>query len=175
MLKHLSVVMALVMAASAAGDLVVGRAAPDITLSGKRGGRAGGGKWSSTEIGGKTTLLFYVDPDKRDLNEHVEEAIDAEDFPREAFGSIAVINMEATIIPNWVLSKLINAKQKKYPRTVYVYDKDKVLVKEWGLEDNSYGFVLFDRNGHVLFWRAGKLSQDETDTLVALIRGSIEE
>lgn len=148
---------------------------PDkVILSGKSGGRTDGGGWSSSEIRDKTYVLFYVDPDEKELNEHVGEAIQRENFNGDEFGSIAVINMEATIIPNWLLAKLIAAKQKKYPRTIYVYDKAKILVERWRLADDNYDVVLFSRDGNVLYMKNGRLTTEETEQLIQLIRTDLK-
>lgn len=79
---------------------------PEVSLEGKEGGRLDGTKWSSSEIKGKVFAFFYVDPDEKDLNEHVGQALKAENFPENLYGSLAVINMDATWLPNWILKRL---------------------------------------------------------------------
>ena len=55
-------------------ELPVGLVPPKIVLEGDFGGRLDGSKWSSDElVSGKITVLFYVDPDEADLNNHVSE------------------------------------------------------------------------------------------------------
>ena len=63
-------------------ELPVGEVPPKILLEGDFGGRLDGTKWSSEElISGKITILFYVDPDESDLNNHVSEALKSENTP----------------------------------------------------------------------------------------------
>ena len=54
---------------------------PELTLKGEEGGRVDGKPWSSKELTGKVHVLFYVDPDEKDLNEHVADRLKKEDFP----------------------------------------------------------------------------------------------
>ena len=52
----------------------------EITLSGDKGGRITGQDWSSSELVNKVHVLFYVDPDEKDMNEHVGQALKQEKF-----------------------------------------------------------------------------------------------
>lgn len=156
-----------------AADLVVGEKAPEVTLQGTSGGLITGGSWASSSLCGRLHVVFYVDPDEKELNEHVGEAIQRESFPGERFGSVAVINMDASAIPNFILNRIVAAKQKKFPRTVYVKDFGKTLVSGWGLADNSYDVVLFDEAGRVLFVNHGKVSDADVQRLVGLIRAGV--
>ena len=73
-------------------ELPLGEVPPLIELSGDKGGRINGESWSSSELQGKVISLFYVDPDEADLNNDASEAIKAEDFDKQKYGSVAVIN-----------------------------------------------------------------------------------
>ncbi|NOY82044.1 MAG: transcriptional regulator [Kiritimatiellaeota bacterium] len=156
-----------------AGGLEVGAPAPRVALSGAAGGRLNGAPWSSSELRGRVHVLFYVDPDEKDLNEHVAQAIKREKFPDTEFGSVAVINMAATWKPNWLIAVILKRKQARYPRTVYVRDNKKVLVRKWGLADDSYVITVFDRDGRVRFSRAGKFTDRQTRQLIDLLREEI--
>ena len=164
----------LVMPATA-GTLEIGKKPAEVKLDDKAGGRLDGKAWSSTELKGKIFVLFYVDPDEKDMNEHVAEAIRAEAFPGDKFGSVAVINMAASWVPNVVLDKILAGKQVKFPRTIYVRDRERRLVQDWGLTDNSYQITVFDRDGTVLFTKAGKFTDAETRKLVQLLKDKIKE
>jgi len=83
----------LLLSALTLAALEVGKPAPEITLSGDQGGRLDGTAWSSSELKGKVHLLFYVDPDEKDLNNDFSDAIKAEALDRSRFASVAIINM----------------------------------------------------------------------------------
>ena len=152
------------------GPLPVGEKPSQVVLEGDQGDRVNGGSWSSDELVGAVHVLFYVDPDESDLNNAASDALKAEDFDKEQFRSVAIINMDATWLPNAVIQMRLKSKQEEYPRTVYVRDNQKVLVEEWGLADDSSDIVLFDRDGTVLFSVDGQLSDMQIQELLGLIR-----
>ena len=152
------------------GPLPVGEKPSQVVLEGDQGNRVNGGSWSSDELVGAVHVLFYVDPDESDLNNAASDALKAEHFDKAQYRSVAIINMDATWLPNAVIQMRLESKQEEYPRTVYVRDNQKVLVEEWGLADDSSDIVLFDRDGTVLFSVDGQLSDMQIQELLGLIR-----
>jgi uncharacterized protein len=151
----------------------VGRVPPNLELKDKLGGRLDGAPWSSEELKGKVHVLFYVDPDEKDTNNETSEALDREKFSSEKFQSVAVINMAATFMPNFLISSSLKEKQEKYPRTLYVRDYKKALVHEWKLADDSSDVLAFDKDGKVIFRKDGKLTQEEIQELLKVIKENL--
>ena len=59
-------------------ELPIGEIPPKVVLKGDLGGRLDGTQWSSEElVSGKVIVLFYVDPDESELNNHVSDALKA--------------------------------------------------------------------------------------------------
>jgi len=160
----------LLLSALSLAALELGMPLPEITLSGDEGGRLDGTAWSSSELEGKVQLLFYVDPDEKDLNNDFSDAIKAEAFDRSRFASVAIINMAATWKPNFAINAALKKKQQKFKKTLYLRDMDKKLVSEWGLADNDSYVILFDKNGLVLFYHAGKIDAAMTQKVIQLIK-----
>ncbi len=158
---------------SAWAQMEMGKTPPGVELKGDMGGRLDGTPWSSTELKGKVHVLFYVDPDEKDLNNDASEALDKEKFPLEKYGSVAVINMAATWLPNFAIASSLEEKQKRYPRTVYVRDNKKVLVRTWKIADDNSDVLLFDKNGALVFRKDGKLSAEEIRKLIQAIRDNL--
>ncbi len=155
--------------------LTVGQPASVIKLEGDEGGRVTGEPWSSDEIVklGKVVSVFYIDPEEKKLNEAVEEAYEKEKFPFEKHGSIAIINMAAAWYPNSMINNMLQKKQEKFPRTTYVRDIHKKMVKEWGLQDDSVNLTIFDKTGKVLYTKKGQMSPEEISDLMKLIRANL--
>lgn len=151
----------------------VGKPLPALRLAGDDGGLVTGQAWTSDSMRGKMRVLFYVDPDEKELNEHVGQAIQKANLDKELYGSVAVINMGATWLPNFAVARSLKAKQAQYPRTVYVKDINKSLVARWGLADDGYDVVVLDPVGTVLFYGSGKLSAAQTETVVRLLAEGI--
>lgn len=146
---------------------------PVITLQGDYGGRLDGSSWSSSEITGKVFALFYVDPDEKNLNEPLADMLKKEDFPLDKYGSIGIINMAATWLPNFAIASSLKQKQKKFPNTIYVKDLKKVLVKEWDLKDDSSNVLIFDKTGKLLIKIMGKASDEEAHKVISLIKENL--
>lgn len=153
----------------------VGEALPVVTLAGKDGGRVSGEPWSSEELHGKVYVMFYVDPDEKDLNNHVSDALKKEAFSKEQYGSVAAINMAATGLPNFLINRSLKSKQKEFPDTIYIKDMRKVLVEKWGIEDDNSDVLVFAPDGKLVFYRAGKLSKDDIKELIETIKANLPQ
>jgi YtfJ family uncharacterized protein len=151
----------------------LGQVPPRVELKDKLGGRLDGTPWSSDELNGKVHVLFYVDPDEKDTNNETSEALDKEKFPSEKYQSVAIINMAATFMPNFMISSSLKEKQEKYPRTIYLRDYKKHLVREWKLGDDSSDILVFDKQGKVIFRKDGKLTQEEIQQLLKVIKANM--
>ena len=148
----------------------VGEMPKNVTIEGKNGGLVSGGTWDSAMLQDKVYVVFYVDPDEKDTNEAFADALKAANLDKTKYATVAIINLAATWKPNIVIEALLKSKQKKFPEAIYVKDKKKVLVKEWGLEDDSSVITVIDKGGKVLYTRAGKLDASEITKVITLIQ-----
>ncbi len=138
-------------------------------------GRLDGTLWRSGRGSrAKVHVLFYVDPDEKDTNNEASEALDREKFPAEKFQSVAVINMAATWMPNFAISLSIEEKQKRYPRTIYIRDYKRVLVRAWQIADDSSNVLAFDKEGRLIFLKDGRLDTEEIQRLIQAIKSHLD-
>ncbi|MEA1918303.1 MAG: YtfJ family protein [Campylobacterota bacterium] len=144
-----------------------------VSLEGDNGGRLDGMAWSSEMLKEKVYILFYVDPDEKDTNNDLSNALKAKAFDRSKFNSVAIINMAATWLPNFAIASSLEKKQEKFPHTIYVKDLNKILVEKWELEDDSSNVLLFDTSGNLIYKNSGKLDATEINTVIALIEKGI--
>lgn len=151
----------------------IGQVPPKVELKEKLGGRLDGKPWSSEELQGKIHVIFYVDPDEKDTNNPASEALDKEKFPSDKFQSVAIINMAATWKPNVFINSALKEKQERYPRTIYVRDFKKVLVNAWKVADDSSNVLAFDKKGVLIFRKDGKLTAEEIQRLIKVIRENL--
>jgi YtfJ family uncharacterized protein len=163
-------VLAVVFLNVSAQAIEIGVIPPKAELKEKLGGRLDGTPWSSAELQGKVSVLFYVDPDEKDTNNDASEALNKEKFPEDRYQSFGIINMAATWMPNFAISTALKDKQKRYPKTIYVRDYKKVLVKAWNIADDSSDVLAFDKKGLLIFRKDGKLTAAEIQTLIKVIR-----
>ena len=155
-------------------ELPIGEIPPKIVLEGDLGGRLDGSPWNSEElISGKVMVLFYVDPDESDLNNHVSDALKAENFPLDKYGSLGVANMGATWLPNFAINIKLKSKQAKHKATIYVKDFEKTFVKLWGLNDDDSDIILFGKDGKVLYSYDGKFSDAQVKELIQAVKDNL--
>jgi YtfJ family uncharacterized protein len=154
--------------------LEVGQLPQRVELNAKLGGRIDGTPWSSHELKDKVHVLFYVDPDLKDLNNEASEALKAEKFHRADFQSVAIINMGATWLPKFVIKSSLKKKQNQYPDTIYIRDNQKTIVNAWGIDDENNNVLAFDKQGKLIFIKEGKLNSDDIKTLIAVINKHLD-
>ena len=154
---------------------IVGRPLPRLTLSGQEGRTVDGHPFDSEKLKGKVTVIFYVDPDKKALNEEIAEALKAKAYDRENYRSVAVINIAATWLPNFAVSTALKSKQKKYPDTLYVKDLHKKGVETWHVADDDANFLITSKDGTVLYAYSGKIPQSEWPRIFKTIEKAIDE
>ena len=156
-------------------ELPIGEIPPKVVLKDDLGGRLNGTQWSSEElVSGKVIVLFYVDPDESELNNHVSDALKAENYPKEKYGSIGMANMAATWLPNFAINMKLKSKQEQYKSTVYVKDLEKTLVKKWGLSDDNSDVVVFGKDGRVLYSVDGKFTDAQVKEIVKVVWDNLD-
>jgi YtfJ family uncharacterized protein len=170
LVKGLIFILTVLMINQTAQAVEIGEVPPKVELKEKLGGRLDGKPWSSEELQGKVYVLFYVDPDEKDTNNDASEALDREKFPSDKFQSVAIINMAATWLPNFAIASSLKEKQKRYPTTIYVRDNKKVVVNAWKIADDSNDVLAFNKQGRLIFRKDGKLTAEEIQTLIDVIR-----
>ena len=158
---------------ASAAQLKVGDKLPTVVLTGDLGARIDGKPWYSDTIKDFTWILFYISPSHRDENEAFKNALDAAKFPHDKVASVAVINMASSWVPNMIIESSLKKNQQKFPFVTYVKDLQKVLVKEWQLNDDAFDVVIFDKSGKVLAHYTGEITPKETEDTLNLIKRTL--
>jgi len=151
----------------------LGKVPAEVILTGENGGNVNEKAWSSTMLKGKVYTVFYVDPDERDLNNPLADALKARKFDRKKVNSVAIINLAATWLPNIILESKLEEKQKKFPNTMYVKDKKKVLVHKWNLADDNSDILIFDKKGKLIYKKFGLVTTEEIPKVIKLIEKNL--
>lgn len=150
--------------------LYIGEMVKEVVLEGETGGLVvEDQKWDSTSLNGKVSLIFYVDPDEKDLNSKFSQLIEEKNFDQNKFRKVAIINLAATWKPNFVIENILKEKQQKFPHNLYIKDKKSILVDEWKIKDNTSDVILLSPKGEVLFYKDGALSQGDMEIVFTLI------
>ena len=167
-------IITVLLSSAVAFALNVGEIPKEVSLSGDNGSCVNGTAWNSTMLKGKTSLLLYVDPDKKDDTETFVEKLNAQNYPSNKFSSIAIINLKATWLPNFAIGKKLKEKQEHFPNTLYVKDETKHLVKEWDLADDSANTLIFDKEGKVIYSHVGAIKENDVKKIFSIIEEGIK-
>ena len=129
--------------------------------------------WNSSTITDKVYVMFYVDPDEKDTNNEFSATLKEKKYDRNYYGSLAVINLAATWKPNFIIESILKDKQEEFPDTIYVKDKNSVLVNEWKVEDDASNILIFSKTGALLFYKSGKMSEEDISNALKIIEDNL--
>jgi uncharacterized protein len=94
-------------------------------------------------IGQKVVLILYTDPDVKDVNDPLSNALKAKNFPKEKYQGVGIANCDDTWVPNAAIRMKARQKEKQYPGSVVMIDTDKTLPKIFSLSDcNEKGVLI---------------------------------
>ena len=154
--------------------ITIGEVPDIVVIEAKNGGMVlDGSSWSSSTIQDKVYVMFYVDPDEKDTNNEFSATLKEKKYDRANYGSLAVINLAATWKPNFVIESILESKQEEFPDTIYVKDKNSVLVNKWKVEDDASNILIFSKRGELLFYKSGKMSEEDIRNAVKIIEENL--
>ena len=154
--------------------VTVGEVPSQVIIQNDDGGMVlDGSAWNSSTLQDKVYVMFYVDPDKKDTNSHFSKALKEKKYDRSNYGSLAVINLAATWKPNFIIESILKDKQEEFPDTIYVKDKNSVLVNEWKVEDDESNILIFSKRGELLFYKSGKMSKEDISNAIKIIEDNL--
>ena len=154
--------------------VTVGEVPSSVVIDGDNGGMVqDGSAWNSSTITDKVYVMFYVDPDEKDTNNEFSATLKEKKYDRSNYGSLAVINLAATWKPNFIIESILKDKQEEFPDTIYVKDKNSVLVNAWKIDDDASNILIFSKNGEVLFYKSGKMSEEDISSALQIIEDNL--
>ena len=138
--------------------LELGKQLPYLELVKKDGGYLNYSRWTSNDMDAKINIIFYVDPDLKDLNDDFAKELQNLHLSSKELKVFVVINMKASWIPNMLIDTVLESKQKKFPEAHYVKDNSQILVKKWAFKDDGYDIVAVNEEHNVLFSHSGEMT-----------------
>jgi predicted transcriptional regulator len=94
-------------------------------------------------LGIKTLVVFYIDPDVRDISDTLSKAIKARDFPPDNFAAIGMVNCRDSWIPRSLIKTFSNLKHRSLPRSMLLFDDNHALKSAWALGDCNDRVAVF--------------------------------
>lgn len=156
--------------AAVAAELKVGDKASDFKLKDSTGKEY---SLDHPQFKGKVLYIAYVDPDEKDTNNHVEDALkkerDSGGLDKTRYEGFGIVNLEASMMPNFLLKSAIKSKQEKTGATI-ILDPDYTILKQWGLKNDSSDVVVLDKERICRYVYNGKLPQEELTKMIGIIK-----
>jgi predicted transcriptional regulator len=157
-------------ALSLAAELKVGDKAPDFKMKDSTGKEY---SLEDPRFKGKVLYIAYVDPDERDTNNHVEDALikerDSGALDKTRYEGFGFANLKATNLPNFILKALIKSKQEK-TGAVVLLDYDYTILNLWGLKNDSSEIVVLDKERICRYKYSGRLPPEELAKMIQIIK-----
>jgi len=133
------------------------------------GGKVTGEPFSTKQIKGKVYLVSYVDPDREGMEEIYDDTLNLiKSIEADVCEMVIIEHMTSLDLPDEI-GMLSKSKQKKFPHTIFVEDRARLLVKEWGMKDDAAVVMLFDSEGKLLFIQNGELTPAQRQEVISLI------
>ncbi len=128
--------------------------------------------------GQHVTMIIYADPDHYRQNEYFVDRIKKYIFPLDEFCGYGVVNLKDSYLPTFMLRiilRTIRSRSEQESKALILADPDLLLAKAWQLGDcnNQVVVILLDKEGKLLYWKAGALNEEETDHFISLITSRI--
>ena len=151
----------------------IGDTLPQVTLEKENGGTSNDKPWHTTSLKGKVHVVLYMDPDERKGTQPLLDALNQLDVDSKVYSTVAIVNLSATWMPDYILESILSKKQKELKNTSFIFDKEKILVKKWQMIDDESNILIVDKSLKVIYRKIGKISSKEIEKIIALIHQNI--
>lgn len=128
------------------------------------------------DLGKKVLVLFYTDPDVKDLNEPFRDMLKAAKLDKTKYRGMGVANLKDTWKPNFIIRKVIRGKIKKF-NSLILTDPNHTLKISWRLGDcNEKDIaIVVGKDKRVHFIKKTKLTPAEMKSTLKLIKELMEK
>ena len=114
-------------------------------------------------VGEKVLLIQYTDPDVKDVNDKLSDAVKAKKFDARLYQGIGIANCKDTWIPNAGIRMKARQKEKQYAGSVILLDENHIVPKALDLGDcNAMGVLLIVGKDKAIKYMKKIASEDES-------------
>lgn len=167
---------------ASATEITVGEAFPPLNIESRgelviKGEEVEFTPWSSASMAGNVVYFQYMAgrPSADKMNRHVNNALEESGIEDDNFISTVIVNLDdVTFGASGFAVKEMKKNKKKYPHTHLIADENGAGRISMGLQEESSAIGVIDKQGKVLFFKDGKLTESETAQVIELIRTSLQ-
>lgn len=134
-------------------------------------------KWTSSELTGRVGVVYHLAAREGvdEINQPFIDALIAADLPEylptSPYKTTTILNTDDAL---WgtagIASGRFEKSQKETAYAIYVNDCSGIAQKNWGLKQKESAVIIHDKDGSVLYFKEGKLTEEEIKTSVKLIQ-----
>jgi Predicted transcriptional regulator len=131
---------------------------------------------SLPHFGERVLVIFYTDPDVKDVNDALSSALKAKGFPADKYSGIGIANCKVTWIPNAAIRMKARQKEQQFPGSIVMIDDAEKLKSSWGLGDcDGKGVVIVvGKDTKIKLLRYVK-SEEESKAMIAQVLKLVQE
>lgn len=126
-------------------------------------------------LGNKVIAIIYADPDKKDMNDPLSNAMTDKKWPKEKVVMIGLVNMKDSWIADFALNIAIKSKQKQFSDAVIMKDQNSALRNAWNLGDcnDTSVVIIVGKDQTVKYVNKGPVRGSEINRVLQIIDASV--
>ena len=126
---------------------------------------------NSLEFQGRVVYINYADIGSKDMNKHVDDTLKKDPgIDREkSYVGFGIANMKASIVPDFIIARVIKSKQQETGATILL-DDNFIILNSWGLKNNVSNVVVLDKKRICRDIYKGKLPSEEVEKLINTVK-----
>jgi predicted transcriptional regulator len=127
---------------------------------------------SPAQFKGQVLIINHADPEHRDTNEAVSDAVKQAvqngQLSKDLVVGLGIADCQASWLPNSIIRAVGKFKAHKYGSAV-LYDTTGEVRRCWGLPPHTSTIVILDKKGVCRFIESGKLDPTKIPELIELL------
>jgi hypothetical protein len=127
-------------------------------------------------VGEKVLLIQYTDPDVKDINDELSDAVKAKKFDEKLYKGIGIANCKDTWIPNAGIRMKARQKEKQYAGSVIMLDEKHTIPTALKLgECDEMGVVIIVGKDKVIKYMKKIKTAEESRQVTPEVLAILEE
>jgi YtfJ family uncharacterized protein len=143
----------------------------------KKGSKITHKTFNSDDLKGKVRSIYHLAArgGTEDINQPYIEALTAAQLPQyepdSPYKTTTILNTDDALWgTSGVAVSMFEGSQKKLAHDYYVVDSEGMALNKWGLQPKNSAVILLDRDGKVLYFKEGKMSDADIASAIAMIQ-----
>ncbi len=133
--------------------------------------------WSSTQPAGQMAVLNIIEASNKaaDLNTPFFDRLVEKKIPAGQLLSVNIIVSKKIAGPfRGFVKRSLKKNKKRYPDTVLIEDREGLSWQQWSQGETQSAVMLLDKTQQVIFYREGKLTEEDSAKFFALIEQHLQ-